>query len=227
MEHEKPGNSFISLDTFSDHQSAVVPWFLTISVTLFHTDKECSETWIQLFARHSVLICIGVLNDNMFTCATNNCDTPKKQMITRPLVHVWMHSISRSTEAALPETLFTDLSFNLSPIFVQMMVEEANKKAGRWSPSTECWLTTSLSIHPVVLGISQKRGVASFNISNERKILDYCWWWLANSMTHVPKQTNTSLVYWLFKSIHYKRAVKPSVVFACAGNPPQMAQSVA
>lgn len=49
-------------------------------------------------------------------------------MITRPLVNVWMHSISRSTEAALPETLFTDFSFNLSPIFVQMMVAEAKKK---------------------------------------------------------------------------------------------------
>lgn len=107
---------------------------------------------------------------------------PKKvDHLTPTSVH--KHKVSQSTEVPLQTSVFY---LNLLPIRAQVVDTEAKKNpsthlqfhlctflpllqrpAGRWSPSIESWLTTRVSISQLCLVHLQKRGVASFNTSND------------------------------------------------------------
>ena len=117
-----------------------------------------------------------------FTCHSSPSWFPKKvDHLTPTSVH--KHKVSQSTEVPLQTSVFY---LNLLPIRAQVVDTEAKKNpsthlqfhlctflpllqrpAGRWSPSIESWLTTRVSISQLCLVHLQKRGVASFNTSND------------------------------------------------------------
>lgn len=113
------------------------------------------------------------------------------------VIHIPVHMI-RTVSRFLRDLWWPDiflrhfllfLSFNLSPVCVQMMVAGAKKHthrqycscsslqllfrpAGRCSLSTVSWLRARVSIQSVVLGIPPTRRVASFNASNDLIMLN-------------------------------------------------------